>query len=114
MTLKGSFGDGMSAVLLGQSYSLAGAFSKVVKFRAFSFAAAQRSDVEHIRTIQRESALDTFVVDDSANCEHLVYSPAFAGNNSAGEDLDTLLAALDDSAMDIDRITYFEMRDIIF
>jgi len=102
------------AVLLGQSYGFAGAFSQVIKFRTFGFAASQRPDVEDIRTIQREDTLDAFIVDDSADGEHLIYAAAFAGNDGAGEDLNTLLVAFDDSAMNINRIAYLEMRDIVF
>ncbi len=113
MTPQGSFGDGVGTVFLRQSYGFSGAFSQVVKFGTFGFAAAQRPDVEDVRTIQREGALDAFVVDDSADGEHLIYPPAFACDDGAGEDLHPLLVALDDSAMDIDRIAYFEMRDIV-
>jgi len=101
------------AVLLGQSYGFAGALSQVIEFRAFGFTASQRPDVEDVRTIQRESALNAFVVDDSADGEHLIYPPAFAGDDGAGEDLNTFLVALDDSAMHIDRIAYLKMRDTV-
>jgi hypothetical protein len=113
MTTKGSFCDGVCTVLLGQSYRFACAFSQVIKFRTFGFTAAKRSYVEDVRTIQREGTLDSFVVDNSADGEHLVYPPAFSSDDCAGEDLNTLLVALDDSAMNVDRIAYLEMRDIV-
>jgi len=100
-------------VLLCKSYGFAGALSQVVQFCTFCFAAAERPDVEDIGTIQREDALDAFVVDDSANGEHLVYTTAPAGNDGAGEDLHTLLAAFDNSAVYVNCVADFEMRDFV-
>jgi len=113
ITPKLLFGNGVCTVLLGQSYGFAGPLSQVVQLRAFGFAAAQRSDVEDIGTMQREDTLNTFVADDSANCEHLVYATTLAGDDSAGEDLYPLLVALDNPAMYIYRITDFEMRNLV-
>jgi hypothetical protein len=64
--------------------------------------------------VQGENALDAFVVYDSANGEHFAYAAASAGDNDAGENLDSLLAAFDYSAVYVHCITDFEMRDFVF
>lgn len=101
----------MCAVFLGQPNGFADSLSQIIQLCALGFAASKRSDVKDIRTVQREGPLHTFIVDDSADGEHLVYPPALSGNDSAGENLYPLLIAFHNPAMHIDRIAYFEMRD---
>jgi hypothetical protein len=64
--------------------------------------------------MQREYTFDAFVVYDSANSEHFAYAAASASDNDAGENLDSLLAAFDYSAVYVHCITDFEMRDFVF
>lgn len=61
--------------------------------------------------MQRENSLDTLVTDDSPDGKGFVNTPAFAGDYRAGEDLRSLFVALFDTAMNLDDITYLEVRD---
>ena len=64
--------------------------------------------------MQREYTFDAFVVYDSANGEHFAYAAASAGDNDAGENLDTLLVAFDNSEVYVHCIPDFDMRDVVF
>ncbi len=104
----------MFAVTFRKLYALAASLSEIIKFGPFALAAAYSLNINHIGTMKREYSLNTFVVDDAPNCEHLVYTAAFAGNYSAGEDLNAFFIAFVYFAVHIDRIAYLEVRKFIF
>jgi hypothetical protein len=104
----------VSAVFLGQPDGFAGAFSQVVKLGAFCLAASQGPDIDYARAMQRENTLDTFIVNDSTHGEHFVYAAAFAGDDYAGEYLDSLFIALFYFTVYIDRVADLEVRQVGF
>ena len=64
--------------------------------------------------MQREDSLDTLVGNDPPDREVFVNAPAFTGNYRAGEYLRSLFVALFNPAVNLDNITYLEVRDILF
>ena len=63
--------------------------------------------------MQREDSFDSLVTDHSPDGEVFVNTPAFAGNDRTGKYLRSLFVALFDTAMNLDDITYLEMRDLV-
>lgn len=100
-------------MFFSESDGFSGAFSQVVKLCAFGFSASQRPDVNNTGAVQRKDSLNAFVIHDSADCECLVDASAFAGDDGAGEYLDSLFVALDDSTMYVDGVSDFEMRNLV-
>ena len=100
----------MLTVPLGQPDGLAGSLAKVIQLRTSGLAAADWSYVDDIRRVNGEDSLDALVVDDAADREVLVDTPALARDYRAGEYLRAFLVALDDSAMHIDHVTHLEVR----
>src|SRR6185503_9203592 len=64
------------------------------------------------RGMDREDAFDAFVVHNSAYGEGLVDAVALLHDHRAGEDLDALFFAFDDSRVHIDCVTDGKLRDI--
>jgi hypothetical protein len=60
--------------------------------------------------MEREDSFDALVTDDSPDSEGLVNAPAFTGDYRAGKYLRTLFIALFDTTVNIDYITYLEVR----
>ena len=63
--------------------------------------------------MQREDSLDTLVGNDPPDREVFVNAPAFTGNYRAGEYLRSLFVALFNPAVNLDNITYLEVRDFV-
>jgi hypothetical protein len=101
------------AVSLGELHRLAGTLPQIIQFGPSRLSAADGLDVDNIGRMQRKDSLDTLVVDDSSHRKGLVYAPPFSRNHRAGEYLHPLLLALSDSAVNIDGIAYFKMRDFL-
>ena len=102
----------MLAVASRKSDRFAGSLAKVIELRTFCFSASDRLDAEDTGAVEREYALDPFVIYDSPNREGLVHAASFSCDYRAGEDLGTLLVALFYSRAHIDHIAYFKMRYI--
>ncbi len=64
--------------------------------------------------MKREDSLNAFITHDAPDNERFVYPTSSARNYCAGEYLNAFLVAFFDSAVDVDRITYFEMRNMLF
>lgn len=62
--------------------------------------------------MQREDSFDALVTDDSPDGEGFVNAPSFAGDYRAGKYLRSLFIALCNPAVNLDDITYLEMRDV--
>ncbi len=106
--------DGMLAVAMCQANGFSGSLAEVVQFCAPCFTAADRFYIHDIRRMEREYSLNAFVIHDSAHGKGFIYSPAFVCNYRAGKYLNALLVAFYDSAADIHRVAYLEMRYIFF
>ena len=102
----------MVAVPLGELDGLAGPVTQIIEFGPSGFAASNRLDIEDVGRMQREDSFDSLVTDDSPDSEGFVNAPAFACYDRAGKDLRSLFVALFDTAMDLDDITYLEVRDL--
>ncbi len=71
-------------------------------------------DLGHFRAVEGENTLNTFAVGDLANGESLVQAAAFAGDDDAGENLDTFLVTFDDSGVNFDGVADIEGRHVLF
>jgi hypothetical protein len=105
-------GYGMVAVPLSKPYGLAGSVTQIIELGPPGLAASDRFDIEDIRRMQWENSFDSLVTYHSPDGEGFVNAPAFAGNYGAGKDLRSLFVAFFDTAMNLDDITYLEMRDV--
>ena len=92
--------------------ALADAVTEVVELGATNFAPGDDFDLGNAGAVHRVDALNSGSVGNLANGEGLVDSAASFGENDALEDLDPLLAALDDSVVDFDGITDVEVGDL--
>ena len=101
----------MVAVPLSESDGLAASLTQIMQLGTPCFAASDRLDIENVGRMQREDSLDALVGDYSPDCEVFVNAPAFAGDYRAGKYLRAGFVALLDTAVDLDDITYLEMRD---
>jgi hypothetical protein len=104
-------GDGVFAVSLGELDCLAAPLAQVIKLGPPCFAASDWFDVDNVGRMQRKDSLDALVGDDPPDREVFVDAAAFAGDNRAGEYLRSLFVALSDPAVNLDDITYLEVRD---
>jgi hypothetical protein len=104
----------MFAVPLCQPDGLAGSLAKVIKFCSPCLSAPDGPDIDYVGRVQWEDSLDALVIDDTPDSETLVYPPALAADYRAGKDLRAFLVALGYAAVNIDYITYLEVRDIFF
>jgi hypothetical protein len=101
------------AVPLGEPDGLAGSVAKVVELGPPGLAASDRFDIDNVGRMQREDSLDALVGDDPPDREVFVDAPAFTGDYRAGKYLRSLFVALSDPAVNIDDITYLEVRDFL-
>jgi hypothetical protein len=97
------------AVALFQLDCFAGSFAKVIELRAFCFSASNRFDIENIRRMKREDALDALITHDSPNREGLAHAPPLAGNYGAAKNLSTLFIAFFYFRIDINHIAHLKM-----
>jgi hypothetical protein len=100
------------AVPLGELDGLAGPVTQVIELGSPGFAASYRLDIENIGRMQREDSFYALVGDDPPDGEGFVNAPAFAGDYRAGKYLRSLFVALFDPAVNLDYITYLEVRDL--
>src|SRR6476619_5650232 len=75
--------------------------------------AADHFDLRHGRRVQREGALHADAVAELAHGVGLVQTAALAGDDVALEDLDALLAALDDAHVHLDLVAGREVGDVV-
>jgi len=101
------------AVPLFESDGLAGPVTQIIELGSPGLAASDRFDIEDIGRIQREDSFDTLVTDHSPDREVFINAPAFAGNDRAGKYMRSLFFALFDTAVNLDDITYLEVRDLV-
>lgn len=99
----------MVAVALRESDGLSGSFSEVIKFCSSGFSASNGFYVEYVGRMKGEDSFDAFVVNDSADGEGFVYSPAFSANYSSGKGLYAFFVAFLYFAFDVDDIADFEV-----
>ena len=97
---------------LGEFYGFACPITQIVELGPSGLAASNRFDIQHIGRMQREDSFDSLVTDDSPDREGFVNAPAFAGDYRAGKYLRSLFVALFDPAVNLDDITYLEVRDL--
>src|SRR5262249_51641413 len=91
------------ALALAQAGRLADAVAQVVQLGPADLAGALHLDLGDARRVQREDALHALALHDPADSERLAQPLALAGDHHALEDLDALLAALQDALMHVDR-----------
>ena len=103
----------MVAVPLGEPDGLAGPTTQIIELGSPGLAASDRLDIEDIGRMQREDSFDALVTDHSPDREVFINTPAFAGNDRAGKYLRSLFVALFDTAVNLDDITYLEVRDLV-
>ncbi|MBA7542357.1 hypothetical protein ES705_34678 [subsurface metagenome] len=92
---------------------LAGPITQIIELGSPGLAASDRLDIEDIRRVQREDSFDALVTDHSPDREVFINAPAFAGNDRAGKYLRSLFFALFDTAVNLNDITYLEVRDLV-
>ena len=103
----------MVAVPLFEPDGLAGPVTQIIELGSPGLAASNRLDIENVGRMQREDSLDAFVTDHSPDLEVFINAPAFAGNYRAGKYLRSLFLSLFDTAVNLDDITYLEVRDFL-
>ena len=103
----------MFAVFLDELCGLACSLAEVIQLGSSGLAASSRLDIDDIGRVQREYPFDAFAGDDSADSELSIYAPAFAGDDRTRKDADTFLVAFFDSAMDVNYVADFKMRNIL-
>ena len=106
-------GDGVVAMPMCQFGSLAGPLPQKIKLGPAFLTAPDRLNVQHVRRMQRENALHTFVIDDSPNGKGFINTPAFPADHRPGKDLRALLVALPDPTVNVHHVPNLEMRDIV-
>ena len=103
----------MVAVPLFEPDGLAGPVTQIIELGSPGPAASDRFDIEDIGRMQREDSFDALVTDHSPDREVFINAPAFASNDRAGKYLRSLFVALFNTAVNLDDITYLEVRDLI-
>ena len=103
----------MVAVPLFELDGLAGPVTQIIELGSPGLAASDRLDIEDIGRMQREDSFDALVTDHSPDREVFINAPAFAGNDRAGKYLRSLFFALFNTAVNLDDITYLEVRDLV-
>ena len=98
---------------LDQNRLLADPAAKVVQFGTTHLTALHDLDLGDLRRVHLEYALHALTIGDFPNGECLIEAGAAAGDDDALEDLNTLLAALNHSSVNIDGVTGTEFRDIL-
>ena len=103
----------MLAVFLYELCGLAGSRAEVIQLGSSGLAASSRLDIDDVGRVQREYPFDAFARDDSADCERGIDAPAFAGDDRTRKYTDTFFVAFLDSAMNVNYIADFKMRNIL-
>jgi hypothetical protein len=98
-------------VSVGKPDGFSGSLAEKIELGTPFFAASDGPDVDDIGGMKREYPLDALVGYDSANGESFVDASAFACDDSAGKDLQAFLVAFFDSAVDVNGVAHFEMRN---
>lgn len=104
----------MVAVSLGQLYCLTRSLPQEIQLCSSCFAASYGLDVHNIRRIKRKDSLDALIAGKPPHGEHFVDSSAFAGDDRAGEYLDSFLIAFLDFAVHVNYVTYLKIGHIFF
>ena len=97
----------IDAALL-QADGLADAVAEVVELRPAGDARPLHHDLGDPRRVEGELPLHPLALHDAADGEHLAGAGAAAGDHDAAEDLDPLLLAFEDAAVDVDRVADLE------
>ena len=103
----------MVAVPLGELDGLAASVTQIIELGPPGLAASDRLDIDDVGRVQRKDSFDALVTNDSPDREVFVNATAFAGNDRAGKYLRSLFVALFNTAVNLDDITYLEMRDLV-
>lgn len=93
--------------------SLADAVTEVMELGAADLAAVDHFDLGDAGGVKGEHTLDTLTVRYLADSEGSVDFGATAGNDQAFENLNTLLAAFDNTAMHLDPVTDVEIHVLL-
>jgi hypothetical protein len=101
------------AVFLDELRGFACSLAEVIQFRSSGLAASSCLDIDDVGRVQGEYPFDAFTRHDSADREGRADAPAFAGDDRARKNADTLFVAFFDSAMDVNNVTDFKMRKIL-
>ena len=103
----------MFAVFLYELRGLACSRAKVIQLGSSGLAASGRLDIDDVGRVQREYPFDAFARDDSADGERRIDAPAFSGDDRTRENTDTFFVAFLDSAMNVNYVADFKMRNIL-
>ena len=98
---------------LFELYGLAGPITQIIELGSPGLAASDRLDIEDIGRMQREDSFDALVTDYSPNGEVFINASTFASNDRAGKYLRSHFVALFNAAVNLDDITYLEVRDLV-
>lgn len=93
---------------------LALAAAEVVEAGATDFAEADDFNFGDLWGVEREDAFDALAIRDFADGVSGVEAGAFAGDDEAGVDLDTLFVTFDDAAVHFDGVSHTEFWDVRF
>src|SRR5699024_789930 len=88
--------------------------AQIVKFRTTYAAAASNFKFLDFRRVYRECTLNSYTVGNFTHCECFRNASATAFDYNTFEDLDTLTASFNDTHMDADGVSRFELRQICF
>ena len=102
----------MAAVPLFEPYGLTGPIAQIIELGSPGLAASDRLDIDDIGRMQWEDSFSALATDHSTDREVFINAPAFACNDRAGKYLRSLFLALFDTAVNLDDITYLEVRDL--
>ena len=87
--------------------------AKVVELGAPNVAVGDDLDLGDRRCVEREGPLDAHTEAHLADGEGLLDACTLSTDDDALEDLDTLTGALDHAHVDLERVTWTEIRDVI-
>ena len=93
---------------------LALAAAEVVEAGATDFAEADDFNFGDLWGVEREDAFDAFAIRDFADGVSGVEAGAFAGDDEAGVDLNTLFVTFDNAAVHFDGVSHTEFWDVRF
>lgn len=104
----------MSAVPVSQFDRFTCSLAEEIKFRPSCLAASHRPDIYNVGRMKWENPLHALVIYNSPHGENLVGSTSLAGNDGAGEYLNTLFIAFFNAAVDVNNISNLKVWYILF
>lgn len=112
--LRNWLGSAPLDLILDCGGGLALAGTEVVELGAANRPATLDLDFRDTRGVDRENALDTLAVGNTANGEIFIDPRPLPANHDTGINLDALLVAFNDAGVDLDGVSDIERVDVGF